>query len=157
MQANEDLIVELTEPQRVALRLVSEGYKSKEIAYKLGVGVDAVNKRIAAAKSTLGAPSRFAAARQLAAFEARSEASHLLVSQTLAVGGEAGVGDVEARPAAKEFVDDGSNEQPEATGWLPRSPLAARGIQLNQLVGTPSRVFLLMLVVGSAAALISRN
>lgn len=157
MQGNEHLMVELTEAQREVLWLVSEGYKSKEIAHRLGVGVDAVNKRIAAAKLTLGAPSRFAAARQLAAFEARSEASHLLVSKTLAVGDGAGVGDVEARPAVEEFVDDRSNELPEATGWMPRSPIAARGLQLNRLVGTPSRVFLLMLVVGSAAALISHN
>jgi DNA-binding CsgD family transcriptional regulator len=150
-------MVELTEAQREVLRLVSEGYKSKEIAHRLGIGVDAVNKRIAAAKSTLGAPSRFAAARQLAAFEARSEASHLLVSQTLAVGEEPAVGDVHVRPVAEEFVDDRSSEQPEVAGWLPRSQLAAQAIQLNRFVGTPSRVFLLMLVVGSAAALISRN
>jgi DNA-binding CsgD family transcriptional regulator len=109
MQANEHLIVELTDAQREVLRLVSEGYKSKEIAHRLGIGVDAVNKRIAAAKSTLGAPSRFAAARQLAAFEARSEASHSLVSQTLAIADEAAVGNVHRREVAEEFVDDRSS------------------------------------------------
>jgi DNA-binding CsgD family transcriptional regulator len=152
MQANEHLIVQLTEPQREVLRLVSEGYKSKEIAHRLGIGVDAVNKRIANAKTVLGAPSRFVAARQLVAVEARSEASHSVVSQILAVGDAAAVGDVDVRPAAEEFVDDRSIQQPEVVS---RSPLAAQALQLNQLVRTPSRVFLLMLAVGAAAALIS--
>jgi DNA-binding CsgD family transcriptional regulator len=60
----------LTAAQKECLRLVMAGFKTKEIAYRLGIGVDAVNKRLAGAKTTLGSPSRFHAARVLASHEA---------------------------------------------------------------------------------------
>jgi len=60
----------LTPGQKDCLRLVMGGYKTKEIAHRLGIGIDAVNKRLAAAKTTLGSPSRFHAARRLASHEA---------------------------------------------------------------------------------------
>lgn len=91
--ARDDAITRLTEAQREALRLVMIGYQSKEIAGKLGIGVDAVNKRLAAARTALGAPTRFAAARWLAEHEAAHgspppvppPASHSLAGQPLAV------------------------------------------------------------------------
>lgn len=102
MTARDDAIARLTEAQREVLRLVMTGHQSKEIALQLGIGVDAVNKRLAAAKSLLGAPTRFAAARWLADHEAAGRtpppqpvpvpvpaaaaASHSLVGQPLAVG-----------------------------------------------------------------------
>lgn len=94
MTARDNAIARLTDAQREALRLVLTGHQSKEIAQQLGIGVDAVNKRLAAAKTVLGAPTRFVAARWLADHEAATNpplpapppASHLLVGQPLAVG-----------------------------------------------------------------------
>lgn len=62
----------LTTAQKECLRLVMAGFKTKEIAYRLGIGVDAVNKRLAGAKTTLGSPSGFHAARVLASHETAS-------------------------------------------------------------------------------------
>ena len=59
----------LTEPQRECLRLVATHHNSKEIAHILGVSPSAVDKRIERAVQVLGARSRFAAARALAAGE----------------------------------------------------------------------------------------
>ena len=59
----------LTEPQRECLRLVATHHNSKEIAHLLGVSPSAVDKRIERAVQILGARSRFAAARALAARE----------------------------------------------------------------------------------------
>lgn len=62
-------IDELTDGQRECLRLVLSHHSSKEIAAQLGVSPSAVDKRIERAVQTLGAGSRFAAARRLAAGE----------------------------------------------------------------------------------------
>ena len=78
----------LTEAQKESLRLVMAGFKSKEIAHRLGIGIDAVNKRLAGAKSTLGSPSRFHAARRLAAHEGPAD-YQLPVGVLSAVAGKA--------------------------------------------------------------------
>jgi DNA-binding CsgD family transcriptional regulator len=114
--ADDDAIARLTEAQREVLRLVMIGYQSKEIAQRLGIGVDAVNKRLAAAKSALGAPTRFAAARRLAEHEAGDAGplpvppapSHWLVGQPLAVEQSA------PRPddAGQDATGNQSNVQP---------------------------------------------
>lgn len=67
--ADPSAISRLTPGQRDCLRLVLAHYSSKEIAQKLGVGPSAVDKRIERAVETLGARSRFDAARLLAAAE----------------------------------------------------------------------------------------
>lgn len=64
-------VEQLTEPQRACLRLVATHHNSKEIAHLLGVSPSAVDKRIERAVQILGARSRFAAARTLAAMEGR--------------------------------------------------------------------------------------
>ncbi|WP_293965533.1 helix-turn-helix transcriptional regulator [Sphingomonas sp.] len=74
----------LTEAQKECLRLVIAGFRTKEIAHRLGIGVDAVNKRLAGAKAALGSPSRFHAARLLASHEAGS-AYHSAVGSFSAV------------------------------------------------------------------------
>lgn len=56
----------ITEAQRVALRLVAQGYESKEIARRLGVGHHAIDKRIERAVRVMGATDRKEAARMLA-------------------------------------------------------------------------------------------
>ncbi len=162
---NDLALSRLTEPQRECLRLVMAGYKSKEIAHALGIGVDAVNKRIAGAKETLGAPSRFAAARQLAAFEGQ-ELAHSLVSQTLAVEPEAPVVELAARSAVEDFHHDEPaqvyrvQEPHTAYGAAAAAPIPepAEGFALitGQLVATPLRTFLLCLVVGIVLALLTR-
>lgn len=60
---------QLTEAQRACLRLVLSHHNSKEIAEIVGVSPSAVDKRLERAVQVLGATSRFAAARMLAAVE----------------------------------------------------------------------------------------
>lgn len=62
-------IENLTEAQREVLRLVLTRHSSKEIAQKLGISPFSVDKRIERAIATLGATSRFDAARRLAEHE----------------------------------------------------------------------------------------
>jgi len=60
----------LTEAQREALRLVAQGYRSKEIARRLGVTYYAVNRRIERGVEISGAKDRYEAARMITAEEA---------------------------------------------------------------------------------------
>ena len=60
---------QLTEAQRECLRLVYAHHNSKEIAEIVGISPSAVDKRLERAVQLLGATSRFAAARMLAADE----------------------------------------------------------------------------------------
>jgi DNA-binding CsgD family transcriptional regulator len=160
---NEHTLTRLTEAQRECLRLVMAGYKSKEIAHTLGIGVDAVNKRIAGAKETLGAPSRFAAARQLATFEAR-EPDHSLVSQTLAVEPEAPIVDLAPHSAVEDLHHDAPVQQyrlqephtPYGAASAVPAPDQPTSIELGQLLATPIATFLLCLVLGIGLALLTR-
>lgn len=173
-RGNDDAVDKLTEAQREALRLVMAGYQSKEIARELGIGVDAVNKRLAAAKTVLGASTRFAAARQLTAFEAR-KGSHSLVSHSLAVEPDA----ISGPPFAPSTDEGWGDEQPrrdhrvQDTGGeyvvsgLPadlRNAAPDRGAVVSNgafdarlLFATPLRVFLSTLVIGSIGALFLRS
>ena len=60
---------QLTDAQRECLRLVYAHHNSKEIAEIVGISPSAVDKRIERAVQILGVPSRFVAARMLAAEE----------------------------------------------------------------------------------------
>ncbi|QQV77271.1 helix-turn-helix transcriptional regulator [Sphingomonas aliaeris] len=62
----------VTEAQRECLRLVLTRRNSKEIALALGISSHTVDKRLERAIATLGATSRFDAARILAEHEAQS-------------------------------------------------------------------------------------
>jgi DNA-binding CsgD family transcriptional regulator len=159
---NDHALARLTEPQRECLRLVMAGYKSKEIAHALGIGVDAVNKRLAGAKDTLGAPSRFAAARQLAAWEAEVS-SHSLVSQTLAVERERPIVDLAACSAVEDLhhVEPAQHyrlQEPHTAYGAAAVPAPDRAGSFDpgQLVATPLRTFLLCLVLGIILALLTR-
>ena len=173
MPGNDYAIEKLTEAQREVLRLVMAGYQSKEIARELGVGVDAVNKRLAAAKTVLGAPTRFAAARQLTAFEAR-EGSHSLVSHSLAVEGDAiaaalfapstdkGWGDEQPRRDHRvqemggDYVVSGlpADLRNAAAEW--GAVVSNRAFDARLLFATPLRVFIITLVIGAIGALLHR-
>ncbi len=59
----------LTEPQRICLRKVLSRRNSKEIALELGISHHTVDKRLERAIRTLGAGTRFEAARLLAEHE----------------------------------------------------------------------------------------
>ena len=167
MTENDDAAARLTEAQRECLRLVMAGYKSKEIAFELGIGVDAVNKRLAGAKETLGASSRFAAARQLTAWEAGS-GGHSLVSQTLAVEPDHLVTHPSSRTANEGVHDDQpvhnyrvqeaqlSYNAPVPSA-SPSSPSdAVESFGLRQLVASPLGTFLVFLVAGILLALLTR-
>ena len=64
-----DSIDRLTERQKDCLRLVSEGYISKEIGRLLGISPATVDNHVRAALEVLRAPSRAEAARMLRAHE----------------------------------------------------------------------------------------
>lgn len=172
-RGNDDAVEKLTEAQREVLQLVMAGFQSKEIARQLGIGVDAVNKRLAAAKTVLGAPTRFAAARQLAAFEAR-KGSHSIVSHSLAVEADA-----LAAATLSPSTDKGwGSEQPRydhmvadiggeyVISALPTNfghATAERGTVVSNgafdarlLFATPLRVFIITLVIGAIGALLLR-
>jgi DNA-binding CsgD family transcriptional regulator len=74
-------IQRLTERQKDCLRLVAQGYTSKEIGRKLGLSPSTVDNHILAATQAIGAVSRGEAARLLASTEARQK----LPSETLAL------------------------------------------------------------------------
>ena len=145
------------------------GYKSKEIAFELGIGVDAVNKRLASAKAALGASSRFAAARQLAAWEAGT-GGHSLVSQTLAVEAERLVNHPSSRTADEGLNDEHPKpfrnyrvEEPQIPyGATTPAPLLApvkeevADFNPRQLVGSPLGTFLICLMAGVLIALLTR-
>ncbi|MEG3125846.1 helix-turn-helix domain-containing protein [Sphingomonas sp. GB1N7] len=59
----------VTEPQRECLRLVLTRRNSKEIALALGISSHTVDKRLERAIATIGATSRFDAARLLGDYE----------------------------------------------------------------------------------------
>jgi DNA-binding CsgD family transcriptional regulator len=61
----------LTERQKEILRLVGEGYTSKEIARHLGLSFRTVDTHILRMAKQLNAPSRAEAARMLADFETK--------------------------------------------------------------------------------------
>lgn len=153
-------VASLTDAQREVLRLVMAGYTSKEMAHQLGIGVDAVNKRLASAKDALGAPSRFAAARQLAAYEAQQQGSHSLVGQILAVESDGIQGDRVSQHAAKDYSDEDAppfqvaDIQPAYT--VEAVPSAAREPALWRLFATPSRVFLMTVALGALGAVLHR-
>lgn len=75
---------QLTEAQRICLRLVYSHHSSKEIAAKLGVSPSAVDKRLERAVQILNAGSRFEAARLLVDMEgAAPDARGLSTSERL--------------------------------------------------------------------------
>lgn len=158
----DDPISKLTDAQREVLRLVMAGFKSKEISFQLGIGEDAVNKRLAAAKSVLGTTSRFVAARRLAAFEAQDQTYHSLAGQFLAVEDEPDSGE----PAGHEPGQDLSHERPsihlqvseptpEYDAGAAETVVAVASAQWR-LAATPTRVFLLTFITGVIAALLLR-
>lgn len=165
-----DPIARLTDAQREVLRLVMAGFKSKEIAYQLGIGEDAVNKRLAAAKTALGAPSRFAAARLLAAHEAQDQSYHSPGGQFLAVEDEVPSADTGRHQPDQDLADVIAADQhqvsearldykvmPDAAAAQAESARPASFPDARQLVATPGRVFLLTFLIGVATALLTRT
>lgn len=159
---NDEALSRLTEAQKECLRLVAANFKSKEIAHQLGIGVDAVNKRIAAATATLQVSSRAVAARRLSAAEANGS-YHSLVGQTLAVEPGADAADPEGTPQPDQDHDDlaprSALEEPQAPYTLVTVPLVpdpphadARG---RSWFTTP-RIFLLALGAGALLELATR-
>lgn len=161
---SDDAIAKLTDAQRECLRLVMAGYKSKEIAHELGIGVDAVNKRLAAAKTAIGASSRFTAARHLAAFEAK-EPYHSAAGSFLAVEQAAACPDPDALIRNEEWSDElPTNQHSVAESTVPYGfatqppPIAeARAFDLALLFATPQRVFIVTALLGAVGALILRS
>jgi DNA-binding CsgD family transcriptional regulator len=165
--SNDEVGSRLTEGQRECLRLVMAGYKSKEIAYQLGITVDAVNKRLGGAMSTLGAPSRFVAARQLAALESQ-DTYHSLVSEFMAVEHHAASADPDCITGSEESDDESADSSKVEEVQAPFSPAGegsqapenrrspADALRLERLVATPERVFALMFVIGAALAVLAR-
>jgi DNA-binding CsgD family transcriptional regulator len=66
---NVELLRRLTPRQRDCLRLVAQGYRTKEIALKLGISTSVAYKYIASACQTLGVTNRGQAARYFALWE----------------------------------------------------------------------------------------
>lgn len=68
---NTDRFQQLSEGQRVCLRLVARHLSSKQIARELGISKDTVDQRLDRARKLLGVSDRFEAARSFADFESQ--------------------------------------------------------------------------------------
>jgi DNA-binding CsgD family transcriptional regulator len=66
---DQSALASLTNEQRDALRLASQGFTSKEIARELGITHHAVNTRLDRARAALGASNRVEAGRMFRAYE----------------------------------------------------------------------------------------
>lgn len=158
----DDPINKLTDAQREVLRLVMAGFKSKEISFQLGIGEDAVNKRLAAAKTMLGTTSRFVAARKLAAFEAQNQTYHSLAGQFLAIEDQQAGGE----PTGHEPLQDISHERPSDHPHVSEPTLeydagtAIPAVAMERtnwwVAATPVRIFLLTFMIGVMTALLLR-
>jgi DNA-binding CsgD family transcriptional regulator len=69
----DETIARLTERQKDCLRLVANGYTSKEIGRQLGLSPSTVDNHILTATQTIGAASRAEAGRLLVSSEARQK------------------------------------------------------------------------------------
>jgi DNA-binding CsgD family transcriptional regulator len=119
----------VTEPQRECLRLVLTRRNSKEIALALGISSHTVDKRLERAIATLGATSRFDAARILSEHEAQSApaagiepAYEPFVYQSPDIVPAAGSDMV---GASEELAQRGGSRDAKAA-WLPIRPKGGR-------------------------------
>ncbi|AHE53169.1 helix-turn-helix domain-containing protein [Sphingomonas sanxanigenens] len=108
-----DPVARLTPGERDCLRLVLDHKPSKEIAIRLGIGPDAVDKRIKQAMRKLGVSTRVAAARLLADADADAAGEapdryQRLVYQSAALAGE---------PEPRAWIDPQPATEGAATGF----------------------------------------
>jgi len=113
MQTNERSKCEsLTEAQKECLRLVYQGYKSKQIAQFLSVTSFAIDERLKRAMQTLGASDRNDAARMLAQYEGNTY--QRLVCQSPDVASLP-----DSAPAIAPSEDAGKLHRPmQKLGWI---------------------------------------
>ncbi|WP_267397239.1 MULTISPECIES: sigma factor-like helix-turn-helix DNA-binding protein [unclassified Sphingomonas] len=116
---------QVTEAQRVCLRLVLTHHNSKEIAQIVGVSPSAVDKRLERAVQVLGASSRFAAARMLDAHEANTATSGEPVLSTpppYSIRGTELSASTVSDPLPSELIDVAAEpavaaEEPQSRPW----------------------------------------
>ena len=156
----------LTPGQKECLRLVMAGYRTKEIARLLRIGDDAVNKRLAGAKATLGSPSRFHAARLLAAHEGTTT-YHSAVGGVSAVASEIAVVENDEdegglRRDGGQSLDDRDHNQEASHSKAPPpsgSPDADADDQVAWpvLAGRCSAAFAIAAVLGAILRILMRS
>ncbi|WP_232494451.1 helix-turn-helix domain-containing protein [Novosphingobium kaempferiae] len=171
VRENEALLQRLTPRQRDCLRLVANGYRTKEIAIKLGISVGVAYKHISSACQTLGVPARGQAARYLALWEqqlSEDEMGKKLPPQFL------GVSDPADLPSGVTVTNDADTPAIELTeqqqdhfvvsavpGLMDLVPMRIRGRSQNDLTTVHTMIVIgamtlgTIVGVGSAASLLT--
>lgn len=117
----------LSDGQRLCLRLVAEQMSSKEIALRLGISPHTVDQRLKVATRTLGASSRFDAARKFASYE-RNLPYQSLVHQTPDVEPDSKpimiLPVIDERELPPADIQDPNDQGKFAYGFLPQTPVS---------------------------------
>lgn len=138
---NERSIIQLTERQKDCLRLVGQGFTSKEIGRVLDLSPSTVDNHISSAVQILNAANRGSAARALTAFEVRQKLPrqpHDLVA---------------THPASDHDLHREATDGPSKSGSILSLP--PMGGQRNDLDGTTRSLRILQVAVVAAAVAIA--
>lgn len=147
----------LTDRQRDCLRLVARDRSAKEIGQALGISHETVAKHIGAAMRTLGASSRFVAARALAEHEGRTQA---LGSQPIGIGDRSEPADTDIAYRRPVGPTEGDALHLTRSGYRGEEAGDAfavgtgRAERPQELLGTRARLLLPILVALGAVVLL---
>lgn len=171
VRENASLLRRLTPRQRDCLRLVAKGYRTKEIAAKLGISDSVAYKHISSACQTLGVSSRGQAARYLALWEQQfpeDEVGEKLPPQFLGVCDPAGLRSGvpvtnDADAPAIQLAEQRQDHFIASTvpGLMDFVPMRTRGRSQNELTSIHTMIVIGILTlgtivgVGSAASLLT--
>jgi len=138
---DEQAIEKLTDRQKDCLRLVGQGFTSKEIGRALDLSPSTVDNHVNSAVQVMGTSNRGAAARALAAYEVRQN----LPRQPQ---------DLEIRDPASDQHSHG-NARDAGSKTTPILSLPPVGGQRNELDGTTRSLRILQVAIVAAAVTIA--
>ena len=142
-------IQRLTERQKDCLRLVAQGYTSKEIGRSLDLSPSTVDNHILTAVQSMSATSRGAAARSLAGLETRQKLPR--ESQALAESPQSALLSVSAEALALTIRDRKFWSLPPIGGQTNELDSAERSLRIVQIaaVGFGTVMSLTLLIAGA--------
>ena len=145
---------QLTERQKICLRLVFQHKSSKEIARELGISKDTVDQRLDRARKLLGAATRVEAAQAFASFESEY---HRVVYDTAPIAPSStsppatSLSDTEERqfPRTPLLREEGEAHTSSSTGrgWL-GLPFQRRGEERIELSVRQRLLWIALIAVG---------
>lgn len=116
----DDRFESLSEAQRHCLRLVAQGFSSKEIARPLGLHYRTIDARLDRARKRLGEADRAAAARALARHEAGAATYDAIIYDERFVAGGAETDEKRTSPTdrVEDVAEPFQYAQPPRPDWL---------------------------------------